>query len=290
MEKLEQILFLNHLNRVGKVTIYKKYWKMLSESRDIKDIKTPLVKQYSPAALDAAESFAKTECEKIVNQRDITTLTAFDTAYPKKLSVMGVRKPLVLYVKGNAEAIGRPSIAVIGTRHPSEYSIKVERNLIRKILEISERVVISGLAMGCDKIAHETTVECGKQTIAILPSGVNIITPSSHQKLAEKILESNGCLISEYVPDAPAYRTSFVERDAITAALSDMTFVVECNVKSGTMHTINAAVEYGRRIACFYPKKTSLGNYSGNANMLEQKSAVKVSNTDELRTFLQVTS
>ena len=99
--------------------------------------------------------------------------------------VMGDKRPLILYVKGDAKALSAPNIAVVGTRHPSEWSQKVEMRLVKKILELSDRVVVSGLALGCDKIAHETTVLEEKATIAVLPSGVNIITPASHKNLAK---------------------------------------------------------------------------------------------------------
>ncbi len=98
-----------------------------------------------------------------------------------------------------------------------------------------------GLALGCDKIAHETAVNLGKKTIGVLPSGVNVITPAANKGLAERIIETGGCLISEYEPDAGVTKATYVERDAVIAALSDATVVIECGVRSGTMHTVDAA-------------------------------------------------
>lgn len=110
---------------------------------------------------------------------------------------MAEKSRIVLYIKGNAKALTNPNIAV----------------------------VVSGLALGCDKIAHEATVDKGKATIAVLPSGVNIVTPASHKNLAKSILATGGCLISEYEPNVKANRSYFVERDAIVAALSDVTLI-----------------------------------------------------------------
>lgn len=104
--------------------------------------------------------------------------------------------------------------------------------------------------MGCDKIAHETTALAGKKIVAVLPSGVNVITPTSHKKLANSIIETRGCLLSEYEPNANVTRFTYVERDAVIAALSDATMVIECDVKSGTMHTVDAAEQMKRKLAC----------------------------------------
>ena len=145
---------------------------------------------------------------------------------------MAEKSRIVLYIKGNAKALTNPNIAV----------------------------VVSGLALGCDKIAHEATVDEGKATIAVLSSGVNIVTPASHKNLAKSILATGGCLISEYETNVKANRSYFVERDAIVAALSDVTFVVECDVKSGTMHTVDAASEYKRRLSCYYPPSMEMAS------------------------------
>ena len=80
---------------------------------------------------------------------------------------MAEKSRIVLYIKENAKALTNPNIAVVGTRHPSEWSQKVEERLVKKILELSDRVVVSGLALGCDKIAHEATVDEGKAGLCI---------------------------------------------------------------------------------------------------------------------------
>ena len=82
---------------------------------------------------------------------------------------------------------------------------------MKSILNTSDRAIISGLALGCDKIAHETTIEENKITIAVLPSGLNNITPPSHIKLAEKIIETDGCLLTEYEPNKKAFKGTFIK-------------------------------------------------------------------------------
>lgn len=287
MTKLEEILFLQNLNRAGKTTIYKKYWDTMQNSQSMDDLKNAVSADHSQQEIDNAAKEAEKTRKNVeaAEAEDISAITIFDEDYPANLRVMGQKAPLVLYAKGSISALHKTGVAVIGTRHPMSYSEKVEKNLVKKIIEIADPVIVSGLAIGCDAIAHQVTINMQKQTIAVLPSGVNVVTPSCHQKLAEQILENNGCLISEYTPDAKAYRASFVERDAIVAALSDLTFVVECDVRSGTMHTVDFAREYERPVACFYPIIQVSGTYMGNKYMM-RKGAAKVSGTTELRKVL----
>lgn len=285
MTKLEEILLLQNLNRVGKTTIYKKYWDTMQSSQNVDDLKNAVSADHSQQEIDNAAKEAEKTRKNVEAAEDISAITIFDEDYPANLRVMGQKAPLVLYAKGSISALHKTGVAVIGTRHPMSYSEKVEKNLVKKIIEIADPVIVSGLAIGCDAIAHQVTINMQKQTIAVLPSGVNVVTPSCHQKLAEQILENNGCLISEYTPDAKAYRASFVERDAIVAALSDLTFVVECDVRSGTMHTVDFAREYERPVACFYPIIPISGTYMGNKYMM-RKGAARVSGTTELRKVL----
>lgn len=285
MNRLKEILFLKSVKGVGKATIYKKYWSYLKKGISIDDLEK-IVAGEEKGLIVRDISIAREKAEKlyksITHDLDINVITVFDEDYPEKLKVMGDKRPLILYVKGNTKALNNSNIAVVGTRHPSEWSRKVEEQLVKKILELSDRVVVSGLALGCDKIAHETTIIEGKTTVAVLPSGVNVVTPASHKKLAKDILETGGCLVSEYEPDVKASKTYYVERDAVVAAFSDITFVVECDVKSGTMHTVDAAEKYKRKLGCYYPPNLGMGAYAGNELMVNSKKAVKVRDTDDL--------
>lgn len=285
MNKLKEILFLKSVKGVGKAKIYKRYWHYLEKGIDIDELEKIVAGEENGLIvrdISSAREKAEQLYEAIIDDLNINIITALDDDYPDKLKDMGDKRPLILYAKGNTKALNNPNIAVVGTRHPSEWSQKVETRLVKKILELSDRVVVSGLALGCDKIAHETTVVEGKATIAVLPSGVNIVTPASHKSLAKNILETGGCLVSEYEPNVKASRSYFVERDAVVAALSDITFVVECDVKSGTMHTVDAASEYKRTLSCYYPPSIEMGGYPGNEFMIKNKKAVKVSDTEDL--------
>lgn len=285
MEKFKEILFLKSLKRVGKATIYGKYWEILDNSNDLDELISNIQKvesKFSEDDLQKAKFLVEESYNYIINS-DINVITVFDDNYPKKLEVMGNKRPLILYIKGNLEALFKPNIAVIGTRKPSNLSQEFENEVIKEIVNNSNRVVVSGLALGCDKIAHQTTVDENKQTIAILPSGVDVIKPAKHKKLAEQIIETGGCLVSEYEPNKSAFKSTYVERDQIVAAFSDATFVVECGIKSGTMHAVNAAKKFNKQIFSYLPNDINAKSYEGNKYILENNyNAIPVDSISEL--------
>lgn len=272
MKKFLEMLFLTNLNRVGKATVYKSYWELLKEN-DIDDLFAEMdyKSKFSFSELEKARESAEKLYDYILNDQDINVVTVFDEEYPQQLNVMGNQRPLFLYVKGNLDALNKPNIAVIGTRKPSDMSQEFESNLIKAIVKETDRVIVSGLALGCDKIAHQTTVDEDKITIAVLPSGVNVIKPAKHRELAMDIIENGGCLISEYAPNADAFKRTYVQRDQIVAAFSDAVFVVECGVKSGTMHTVDFAVDYNKPIFTFLPENKHNILFEGNKFILENK-------------------
>lgn len=285
MLKLKELLFLKNIKGFGKKTIYMRYFndvQSVDGIEPLKDIVRCKDKHITDEELLRAEQKAEELVEQINRNKELEAITVFDKLYPKQLNVMKLDRPLVLYVKGNVEALKEQNIAVIGTRKPSEWSAIVEDRLVKKIMELSERVIISGLALGCDKIAHETTVKEKRKTVAVLPSGVNVITPASHKKLAKAILETGGCLVSEYAPNDKAYKTTYVERDALVAALSDIVLAIECEESSGTMHTIRAANKYGTPVACYFKEGIDRPEYSGNQYMVQNYNATKIMDTEDL--------
>ena len=283
-DKIKEILLLKNLKRVGKSAIYGKYWDLLNNAKDVDDLILKIGQKeskFSKEDLLKAKNDAEELHDYILNS-DIQVITVFDNEYPEKLDVMGNKRPLILYIKGNAEALTKPNISVIGTRKPSQLSQEFEKNLVKSIVNNSQRVVVSGLALGCDKIAHQTTVEEGKITIAVLPSGVNVIKPTSNKNLAQNIIKTGGCLVSEYEPNKDVNQGSYVERDKIVAAFSDAIFVVECGVKSGTMKTVKAAYDYQKTIYSYLPDEKSDGSYDGNEFILSEfDNSIRVENIED---------
>lgn len=284
MKKFRELLFLKNIKGLGNARINDKFLYLLDEFNDLDDLIAEIEFKFdfSLENLENAKQKTEVQYESIINNSEIEIITLFDEKYPNQLSVMGNKKPLILYVKGDSEVLSKPNIAFIGTRKPIENSEKFEFESVKAILNTSDRVIVSGLALGCDKIAHQATVEENKPTIAVLPSGVNVIKPAKHKKLAEEIIKTGGCLVSEYDPDKKVTKGSYVERDAIVAALSDSIFVVECGINSGTMHTVNAAKDFNRQIYAYLPDERPEGSYDGNEFILGNiDSSIKVDSIEE---------
>lgn len=289
MIKYRELLFLKNMKGIGITTINKKYVPFLKDVDTLEECIKMVLKnepKISRDDIELAKQKSQQQYERILESADVEVITIFDKEYPKNFKDMEDKKPVILYCKGDIKILQDPTIAIVGTREPSEWSKLVSERLISKMLENSERRIVSGLALGCDCIAHEMAVAKKKPTIAILPSGINVITPASNRNLAENILKTGGCLLSEYEPNDKANQYTYVQRDALIAALSDATLVIECGMNSGTLHTVRKAEELQRRLACYYTADALKGKYDGNLHMIETMQAQQVTNTEELYVFL----
>lgn len=289
MNKLKELLFLKSIPGVGKVKIRKKYIDFLNSNIELKKLFEIIIeneKDVNESILNKLYKDASDLYEKLIKDKDIKIITMFDEEYPNKLNDLGNKAPIILYIKGNYNCINQDNIAIVGTREPSIWSQMTEERLIKKIFEVKDYIITSGLALGCDGIAHKITIESTKKTIAVLPSGFNKIMPKQHEELADKIIETGGCLISEYEPNQEAIKSNYVERDVIIAAISDATIVIECGEKSGTMHTVENAIKINRLVGAYWNSDREKGNYTGNEMILKNKNTYKLENTENLVSFI----
>ena len=157
----------------------------------------------------------------------------------------------VLYARGNTELLRLPSIAFVGTRNPTEHGAGAGYRMVGKAARISGRVIVSGLAVGCDTIAHRAALDENTPTVAVLPCAIDTVRPASNRKLADNILRCGGCLISEYAPGTPTAKWMFVKRDALIADLSGGVIVIETGSGNGSMHTVKEALKRGRPVGCY---------------------------------------
>ena len=289
MKKFFELLFLKCVYSSGNSKIINQFLPELENIKGI-DACTELVQRIdpyiAPSRIKSAKEKALKSYYSILDDPSIQVTTILDDDYPKRLNDLRYRRPVILFARGNVDLLRSDTLSVVGTRHPSLYSEAVEKRIVKNVIEHSGRTIVSGLALGCDRIAHETALYFKANTMAVLPSGLNVITPAKHKPLAKAILDSNGCIISEYEPNSKARNNTYVERDSIMAALGDGTFVMECAVKSGTMHTVDAAVDMQRKIACFMKKDAPADEYSGNRYMLEEYEAEAIYDTNELQKYL----
>lgn len=169
------------------------------------------------------------------------TITIFDENYPKSLFTLE-SPPLVLYYKGNPELLKfkEENVGLVGSRMPCDYSIKATKQLCHLF---DDMVIISGLAKGIDAVVHETATK----TIAVLGCGIDYIYPRCNFDLFKKI-EKNGLILSEYPLNTKPLSFHFPFRNRIIAALSEVLYVAECKQSSGTMTTVNKALELGKSV------------------------------------------
>lgn len=191
-----------------------------------------------------------------------------------------------LYYAGNnlLELLDRPCVAIVGSRHPSEYGEQVTRQLVEDLVAAGI-VIVSGLALGIDSIAHRAAVDNGGQTVAVLPAGLDNIYPSRHRQLADQIIETGGALVTEYPEGSgPPLKYQFIARNRIIAALADAIVITEAARKSGSLHTADFGLELGIDILALPGNITS--PTSGGTNKLIRSGATPVlSSADILELF-----
>ena len=157
--------------------------------------------------------------------------------------------PEKLFIRGNLPGPNTKLLCVVGSRRYTNYGKEACEKLIAG-LRGYDVAIVSGLAIGIDSIAHQAAIDTGLKTIALPGSGIGVtsIHPISNIGLAKKILDSGGCMLSEFEPDFKATRYSFPQRNRISAGLSCAVLIVEAETKSGTMITSRLATEYNKDV------------------------------------------
>lgn len=168
-----------------------------------------------------------------------------DSQYPMMLRDVPGR-PQELYLKGTLRD-DVPLVSVVGTRRPTPYGRRVTEHIVSDLVNAGIGIV-SGLAMGIDSIAHKASIELGGYTIAVLGCGIDTIYPAINKQLSKDIIDSKGAIISELPGDTPPRKHYFPARNRIIAGISLGVLVTEADWKSGTLHTANFALEYGRDV------------------------------------------
>jgi len=172
-------------------------------------------------------------------------VTVLDDDYPVNLRSIHNRPPF-LFVRGELRPQDERSIAVVGTRRPTEHGLQTARSVTAGLVSAGFTVV-SGLAEGIDGEAHRTTLELGGRTVAVVGTGLRRTYPASHAKLEQEIA-TTGAVVSQFWPDAPPTRTSFPMRNITMSGLALATVVIEASARSGAKMQARFALEHGRRV------------------------------------------
>jgi DNA processing protein len=219
-----------------------------------------------------------------IQKQNIQVLIWDDDDYPVRLREIN-NPPPVLYVRGKISTEDEWSVAVVGTRRISPYGHQVAERIAAKLAS-SGLTVVSGLALGVDTVAHQTSLSAGGRSLAVLGSGVDRIYPSQNRALADKLIEK-GALISDYAPGTPPEANNFPPRNRIISGLSLATVVVEAGLKSGALITANFALEQGREV--FAVPGNIFAPQSRGPNRLIQNGAHPLLDPQEILEILDLT-
>jgi DNA processing protein len=239
---------------------------------------------------ETIEKFVKTRSEidplnllALVRKSHTLALHFFHPLYPASLRHIA-DPPLVLYVKGQLDPMQiERSIAVVGTRRPTNYGQRLAKSISKELAQAGV-LIISGMAVGIDSLAHWGAIEGDGKTIAVLGCGVDICYPSSNKPLYRAILEDGlGALVSEYLPGTKPQTWHFPARNRIISGISAGVLVVEAGQSSGSLITAEMAFDQARNIYAI-PGRIDAPMSIGTNNLIARTKAQLVTNaTDILR-------
>jgi DNA processing protein len=197
-----------------------------------------------------------------VTARGATVLSYDCPAYPERLKEI-YDPPPVLWVRGDASLLARPSIAIVGTRHPTPYGSGVAEMLARD-LAVRRLLVVSGMARGIDTCAHKGALAARMPTVAVWGTGIDVVYPKENKKLAEDILAAGGAIVSEVPSGTFPAPQNFPRRNRILSGLSVAVLVVEAAENSGTRVTARCAAEQNRDLFAVPGNVTNKNSWTPN--------------------------
>jgi DNA processing protein len=222
---------------------------------------------------------------EILIKENIKILTIEDDEYPPLLKEI-YDPPFCLFYLGTPNGLlDKTTISVVGTRKTTPYGIQATEKITRELVE-SQIAIVSGLALGIDTVAHQTTIQNKGRTIAVLGSGLakNFIYPRSNWQLAQKIIDSGGVIFSEYPPYAKPEKFYFPQRNRIVSGISLGTLVTESPFKSGSLITAKIALDQNREVFAV-PGNIFSNNSQGSHRLLQEGAKLVSSGKDILETL-----
>ena len=196
-------------------------------------------------------------------------LTPEDLLWPSALNDLEI-PPIGLIVKGDIETLSRKSLAIVGTRNPTPYGVRIASDFAAGFVD-REWAIISGGAYGIDSAAHKGALIAEGVTIAITASGLDSPYPAGNQRLFDEIIE-NGAIVTEYLPGITARPHRFLVRNRLIAAISNATLVVEAAFRSGSLRTARDAAQLMRPVMAV-PGPISSPTSDGCHRLIGERSA-----------------
>lgn len=208
----------------------------------------------------------------------INNISPLDNSYLKIVSTIAKPPKYLCYI-GTLPPHRRPTVAIVGTRKPTAYGRQVTARFASELAS-KGIVVVSGLALGVDALAHQATLDASGTTIAVLANALPEIRPAANRDIGERILKYDGAIISENDGEQPVGRWSFLERNRLVAGLSDAILITEASARSGTLNTAMHALEQGKDVFVVPGNITSPS--SAGCNLLLKQGAIPVTEVNDI--------
>lgn len=213
-----------------------------------------------------------------VLKHEVTVFSIHDV-YPPRLANC-IDAPPLLYYKGTANLDAKRTVAIVGTRKNTDYGHKLTEELVEDLQNEDDILIVSGLALGIDAIAHKKCVQLGMPTVGVLGHGVDNVYPPNHKHLAEQ-MEAHGGLLTEYPSNTKPDKGNFPMRNRIVAGLCDVTVVVESHASGGALITASLALGYNREVAAF-PGRVNDSRSAGCNQLIRTNTAALITSAADL--------
>ena len=246
-----KLFVISQLTGVGTRTVHGLSSNVAIDDMDLSEIGSLDKRVEKAISQPGALEEAKRATDHIISQaqsQEVQIIGPSSPLFPSQLK--GLKDaPVFLYCRGDMSVVDDlPAVAIIGTRKPTKYGIKTAERITRYFAE-QGWLIVSGLALGCDSVAHRTAIEVNGKTLAVLAHGLHTIAPPMNTELAWKIVEEGGLLLSEYPLGVEPTRYQYVARDRIQAGLCRGVVLTQSSRKGGSLHAASKSIEYGRVLA-----------------------------------------
>lgn len=258
---------------------FKKAW----EASKTELIQNSLLEKTAEKIISLRPTINLTKEWKKFQKTGLKFITENDPRYPQQLREIK-SAPFILFYIGNIKLLKKKQLAVIGTRRYTEYGKMVVEKIIPEIAQAGI-VITSGMAQGIDTLSHLATISSNQPTIAVLGAGISIVQRNNYaNKTMNDIISHNGLIISEYFPFSPASKYTFPARNRIVSGLSLGTLVIEAGKKSGTMITVNYALEQNREVFAI-PGNIFSDRSTGTHDLIKEGAQIVTAANDILNVF-----
>ncbi|RYE24456.1 MAG: DNA-processing protein DprA [Sphingobacteriaceae bacterium] len=270
---LENLIYLTYLTNYNVGTIYYCLENAVGGSPEElavlasqkKSASSPTSDKNIHDVIEKAKQNTKEAIDRLT-YHNIKAITFIDANYPKQLHNLN-DKPPVLYLKGELPK-KQELAAVVGSREVSTNAATVT-NIVVDVLSQCGFGIVSGLALGIDTLAHERALDCKQYTMAVMPNSLERVYPHENYKLAKRIEDSGGALVSELIFNINRGKSSFVQRNRIQSGLSSVVVPIEMGAQSGTMHTIDFAMRQKKEVILL--SRTKYSKFSEGISVLIDK-------------------